>query len=51
MVAGAADEVVKTGALAAEDENAVAGEVELVVVGGAAFVETDDPDVLLLQLL
>jgi hypothetical protein len=49
MVAGAADEVVETGALAAEDENAVAGEVELVVVGGAALVEADDPDVLLLQ--
>jgi hypothetical protein len=41
---------VEAGALAAEDEDAVAGEVELVVIGLAAFVETDDPDVLTLQL-
>ena len=51
MVAGAADEVVETGAFAAEDEDAVAGEVELVVVGGSALVEANDPDVLLLQIL
>ncbi len=45
VVAGAADEVVEACALAAEDENAVAGEVEAVVVLGASFVETDGPDV------
>ena len=45
MVAGAADEVVQARALAAEDENAVAGQVELVVVGCAALVETDDPEI------
>ncbi len=50
VVAGAADEVVETGAFAAEDENAVTGEVELVVVAGAALVEADDPEVLLFQL-
>jgi hypothetical protein len=50
VVAGAADEVVESSALAAEDEDAVAGEVELVVVSLGAFVETDDPDVLFLQL-
>ena len=33
MVAGAADEVVEASALAAENEDAVAGEIELVVVG------------------
>ena len=49
VVAGAADEVVEARTLAAEDEDAVAGEVELVVVGGAALVETDDPDVLALE--
>ena len=42
-VAGAADKIVETGAFAAENEDAVAGEIELVVVAGAAFVETDDP--------
>ena len=51
MVAGAADEIVKARALTAKDENAVAGEVELVVVGCAAFIEADDPDVLFFQLL
>ncbi len=51
VVAGAADQVVEAGAFAAEDEDTVAGEVELVVVGGAAFVEADDPDVLLASAL
>jgi hypothetical protein len=50
VVAGAADEVVETGTFAAEDEDAVAGEIELVVVGLAALIETDDPDILLLQV-
>ena len=50
VVAGAADEVVEAGAFAAEDEDAVAGEVELVVVGLAALVETDDPDIALLEV-
>ena len=50
MVTGFADQVVEAGAFAAEDEDAVAGEVELVVVAGAALVETDDPHVLLLQV-
>jgi len=50
MITGAADEVVEAGALAAEDDDAVAGEIELVEVSLAAFVETDDPDVLFFQL-
>ena len=50
VVAGAADEIVEACAFAAEDEDAVAGEVELVVVGGAAFVEADDPEILALEL-
>jgi hypothetical protein len=37
-------------ALASEDQDAVAGEVELVVIGVAALVEADDPDVLPLQV-
>jgi hypothetical protein len=49
VVAGAADEVVETGAFTAQDEDAVAGEIELVVVGCAALVESDDPDVLALK--
>ena len=51
MVAGAADEIVKACAFAAKDKDAVAAEVELIVVGGAAFIETDDPDVLFFQFL
>jgi hypothetical protein len=54
MIAGAADEIVQAGALAAEDDDAVAGEVEAVVVREARLagggVEANDPDVLLLQL-
>jgi hypothetical protein len=51
VVAGLADQVVEACAFAAENEDAVAGEVELVVVGRAALVETDDPDVLFLEVL
>jgi hypothetical protein len=51
VIAGAADEIVKAGAFAAKHEDTVAGEVELVVVGSATFVEADDPYVLLLQVL
>ena len=51
MVAGFADQIVEAFALAAEDQDQIAGEVELVVVGGAALVETDDPEILLLELL
>ena len=49
MVASTADKIVQTGALAAEDQDAVAGEVELVVIAGAAFVEADDPEVAALE--
>jgi len=51
VVAGFFDEVVEAGTLAAEDEDAVGVEVEVGVVGGAALVEAEDPDVLLLHLL
>jgi hypothetical protein len=37
-------------ALAAKDQNTVAGQVELIVVRGAVFVEANDPYVLLFQL-
>ena len=50
MVAGAADEIVQARALAAKDDDEIAGEVELVVVGFATFVETDDPEVVLLEV-
>jgi hypothetical protein len=53
VVAGAADQVVEPCAFAAEDENAVAGEVEAVVVGqsplGRTGIQTDDPDILTLE--
>jgi hypothetical protein len=51
MVAGLLDQVVQTGAFAAEDEDAIGLEVELGVVGRSALVETEDPDVLLFHLL
>ena len=37
-------------AFAAHDENAIASEIELVVVHGAAFVQADDPDIAPLEL-
>ena len=51
VVAGLFDEVVKTSSFAAEDEDAVGAEVKVHVVGGAALVETEDPNVVLLELL
>jgi len=52
VVAGFFDEVVEACAFAAKDEDAVGGaEVEVGVIGGAAFVEAQDPDVFLLHLL
>ena len=50
MIAGAANEIVEPCALAAEDDDEVAGEVELVVSCGAAFVESDDPEIAALEL-
>jgi len=50
VVAGLLDEVVKAGAFAAEDEDAVGAEVEVGVVGRASFVEAEDPYVGLLHL-
>ena len=49
MIAGAADEIVQACAFAAEDDDEIAGEIELVVGGGAAFVETDDPEITALE--
>lgn len=50
MIAAALDEFVQAGALTAEDEDTVAGEIKLVVVGFATFVEANDPEVLLFEL-
>jgi hypothetical protein len=49
VVAGAFDEVVEAGAFAAQDEADILAKVEVGVVGGATFVEADDPDVVLLH--
>lgn len=51
MVAGAAREVVEAFAFAAEDDDGVGGPVVFVVSHGAALVEADAPDILLLELL
>jgi hypothetical protein len=50
MVAGAAHEIVEPGAFAAENNDEIAGEVELVVCGRAPFIETDDPEIAALEL-
>ena len=50
MIAGATDEIVKPGAFASENDDEIAGEIELIVSGGAAFVETDDPEIVALEL-
>ena len=44
MIAGALDQIVQSRTLAAEHQHQVTGQVELVVVGCAAFVESDDPE-------
>ena len=51
MIAGAADQVVEAGALAAQHQNAVAGQVKLVIVRCAPFIEADNPEIFPLQLL
>ena len=50
MVAGSAGEAVEAFALASEDDDGVGGPVVGVVVHGAALVEADAPDILLLEL-
>jgi hypothetical protein len=50
MVAGAAHQIVETCAFAPEHENDVAGEIETVVIGGAALVESDDPEIVALEI-
>ena len=46
VIAGAAHQVVKPRALAAQHDNKIAGKVKSVVVAFAALVQTDDPQVL-----
>ncbi len=50
VVAGLFDQVVQARAFAAQHQHAVGVEVEVGVVGGSALVETEHPDVLLLEL-
>ena len=49
MVAGAPDQVVQAVAFAAHHQHAVAGEVKVVIVRGAAFIETNDPEIVALE--
>jgi hypothetical protein len=49
MIAGAANQIMKPRALAAQHDDKIASEVEPVVVGCAAFVETNDPEILALE--
>jgi hypothetical protein len=50
MIAGSANKIVESCALAAEDDDEIAGEIEFVVCCGTAFVESDDPKVAALEL-
>ncbi len=50
MVAGAADKIVQARALAPQNQNAIAGEIEAVVVRLAALIQPDDPQILPLEL-
>jgi hypothetical protein len=49
VVAGAADEIVQTGAFASKDDYGIRRKVELVVILRAALVEADAPEVVLLK--
>ena len=51
MIAGAAHQVVQSRTFAAEDKREVAAEIEQVVVGRTALIETDNPNILAFQLL
>lgn len=50
MIAGAANEIVEAGTFAAEDDDKIAGEIELIVWGRAAFFEPDNPEIAALEL-
>ena len=50
VVAGAANQVVETRSLATEDKDAIASEVEVVVIGSTLLVEADDPEIPALEL-
>ena len=50
VIAGLFDQIVQSCAFAPEDEDAVGLEVEVGVVGSSAFIQSEDPDVLLLHL-
>jgi hypothetical protein len=49
VVAGASHQVVQASAFAAEDEDAVAGEVEAIVISFAPLIQADDPEILALE--
>jgi hypothetical protein len=51
VVAGTADELVQAAALAPENDYSVGREIVVVVIGYAALVESDAPDVVLFELL
>src|SRR5208282_3362957 len=50
MIAGAADKIVQSCPLAAEDDDEIAGKIESIVIGLAAFVEPDDPKFVALEI-
>jgi len=49
MIAGAANEIMKARAFAAENKDEITGEVELVVVSFGTFVESGDPEIVPLE--
>jgi hypothetical protein len=51
VVAGAPHQIVQACAFAAEDEDAVAGEIEAIVISFTALIQADDPEILPLEFL
>ena len=50
VIAGSAHQIMKSRAFPAEYENTIAGEIEVVVIGLAALIQSNDPQIALLEI-
>jgi hypothetical protein len=50
VIAGAANQIVHACTFAPQDDDAVAGEIELIVVGGSPLIESNNPKILAFEL-
>ena len=50
VIAGSAHQIMKSRAFPAEHENTIAGEIEVVVIGLAALIQSNDPQIALLEI-